>query len=563
MKKYFMFALAATAGLFASCSSEDLTEGAGARKAPGNGLAEIQLLVGSPSSTTRGTGTVGGVTGTDENKWGGQEFNVLMLEKGTLTYSQFDGQNIYENAVFTAPNELGGVQTQVARQLASTAEGGLQIVENVKYFPQTGAHDFWAYRMDGTHGDPTDNAAGDAKEITFTIDGSNDIMVAKAIANVDANEDGTYGARNVPADSLFSAFSVRRGVSPVLTFQHLLTRLVFKVKASEALSKSYTNPATLTGGVDNPNAITVTAIKVKSKNSGKLVVAYTADTAPEFITWDDTQDDLSLQQRAKTVTAPATNAWTENLYNLANVGDAATYYDDANTAQGTVNTSNDMIVYLSKAVDSEGHPSGEYKALGEALLAGNTEFYAYKELTATQYGEIDVNRDLEALTPQAAYWDATNGESYPTQVGEALLVAPQETYELTIELSQNMPSQNTITYYAIAKEIGGHTYYFKTQAEAEAAEAAGNVTGADCREEYTEVTVPGTLTPVATTKTITLKGPKHSNLGGSTYDPFEANKTYTVTLTLNGVESISQSTQIGGYEEGGEWNVDLDDPGAY
>lgn len=93
MKKYFIFAAIATAGLFASCSSSDdiaandvqnPIEDSEAREA-------IRLNLATPTMTTRGTGTVGGVgtgaandTHYSPNYWAGQTINVFMFTKGTV-----------------------------------------------------------------------------------------------------------------------------------------------------------------------------------------------------------------------------------------------------------------------------------------------------------------------------------------------------------------------------------------------------------------------------------------------------------------------------------------------
>jgi hypothetical protein len=60
-----------------------------------------------------------------------------------------------------------------------------------------------------------------------------------------------------------------------------------------------------------------------------------------------------------------------------------------------------------------------------------------------------------------------------------------------------------------------------------------------------------------------LKGPKVAALSGDTNGSYKANKSYTITLTLAGMEAITGSDDninIGGYEvdtEGGS-DVDID-----
>lgn len=79
MKKMFFFALAA-AGMLTACSNEDTLGGNGEQN-----VSEQQIRLGVASSKvqTRGTGTVGGMTDT-ENVWAGQTLWVYMLQKGSM-----------------------------------------------------------------------------------------------------------------------------------------------------------------------------------------------------------------------------------------------------------------------------------------------------------------------------------------------------------------------------------------------------------------------------------------------------------------------------------------------
>ena len=93
MKKYFIFAAVAAAGLFASCSSSDdiASNDVGAIENP-DARQAIRLNLATPGSmASRGTGTVGGVgtISTDPNYianvWAGQTINVFMFTKGTAS----------------------------------------------------------------------------------------------------------------------------------------------------------------------------------------------------------------------------------------------------------------------------------------------------------------------------------------------------------------------------------------------------------------------------------------------------------------------------------------------
>ena len=265
MKKLFLMGAVASLGLLASCSSDDDLSTGGK-----NDLQQIKIGMGVQATVgaTRGTGTVGGV-GADNNKWAGQAINIYMFKKGTLDVAQFDGVDIYNDAAFYAP-------TTASTGLATAAD------HSVKYYPTQSAFDFWGYRLDDAiQGTPDVSEDGTKQEVGFTLDGSQDIMVGKATPTED---DLTKCA---DAEKIYSAYAARRGVQPDIKFKHLLSRLVFSI----------------TGGnkdaCDDESGVKVTGIKVKSKYTGKLIVAYTpdAEVTNELVPTEDVKD-LVLMQRA-------------------------------------------------------------------------------------------------------------------------------------------------------------------------------------------------------------------------------------------------------------------------
>lgn len=319
MKKLFLMGAVASLGLLASCSSDDDLSTGGK-----NDLQQIKIGMGVQATVgaTRGTGTVGSV-GAENNKWAGQAINIYMFNKGTLDVAQFDGVDIYNNADFYAP-------TSVSSGVAKAKDN------SVKYYPTQAAFDFWGYRLDDAiQGSPAVSDDGTMQEVGFTLDGSQDIMVGKATPT---EEDLTKCADEA---KIYSAYAARRGVQPDIKFKHLLSRLVFSV----------------TGGnkdaCDNEHGVKVTAIKVKSKYTGKLIVAYTPDAqvTNELVPTEEVKD-LVLMQRAT---------------------------DDTN---------------------------------------GNNNLVA-----------------LEAKNPE---WDNDADKAKKTNIGEAILAVPADTYDLTIDLSQKV-----------------------------------------------------------------------------------------------------------------------------
>lgn len=649
-KKYYL-ALAATAALFAGCSSDDnFADESRMAEINDGDKAAIELLIGNPAGT-RGTGTVGAL-GSDaaNNKWGGQQFNVYMLVKGSLNVAKdADNHDIYNNTVFTAPNELAGIaSTTPAMDVTATADGGLVVDSKVSYFPQEGNFDFWAYRTDGAEGANVPAVSGTSMVLDFSIDGTQDIMTAKAVPNVVANADGTYGAKNVPESRIFSAYSVRREVKPMLNFQHQLARIAFKVKGSKDLCDKAANPAS---GIDVANdlAVKVTAIKLKSLATGKLHVAYTANPA-EIIEWTaNSEAVLPLKQRGQEYTHAVIEWASAAVASGATVTFPSSYQITATA---------DQVVYTSQALDvKKGQPlAANASTFGAEDAAGNlANCWFYHEITAPVAGAISVNADLVDLEPVAPIWNTADDEAFATPVGEALLVAPQLNYELTVETSQKVP-ETTKTYYCnyaqnlysayatvtqtdepnatnydaatadekfdveatataadiekIAKyladgtyyvkiktatpsykkvvvdessEVIDEVYYFATEEYGAAAEAAyyawvsaatptdAQIAAKDAALAKGSATAGKAVVEVLTytvkndSKTITLNGPSTTVGSTTTYKPYKANMSYTITLTLAGMESITggnDNVGIGGYQvdtEGSEFDIDMDE----
>lgn len=295
MKKMFFFALAA-AGMLTACSNDDTLGGTGDQN-----VSEQQIRLGVASSKvqTRGTGTVGGMT-EDENKWAGQTLWVYMLQKGSMELGYYKtpaeaagaavGTAVFDNKEFKAPNTAANTVSG----LATTADGA------IAYYPVSGNYDFWGYRVDdavtGTPDvklvDDTDTeveaAAATKRVVDITIDGSQDIMAGKATPS--AAEVGKLGDY---ADNFYSAYAARKGVQPNITFNHLLTRFTFEVRAGSKATAGQ-------GASGNTEAVRVQGVSVESLTNGKLTVAYKGETkeAADLLTFTGDASPLTLKQRA-------------------------------------------------------------------------------------------------------------------------------------------------------------------------------------------------------------------------------------------------------------------------
>lgn len=302
----------ASLGLLASCSSDDDLSTGGNGK---DGLQQIKIGMGVQANVaTRGTGTVGAV-GAENNTWAKQTVNVYMLNKGTLELAKFGEDPIYENTVLTTPADN-------ASGIASELVGG---VPQYKYYPTTKtAFDFWGYRLDDandatgtadqegtdskvavTSGKYVPYTSGDSLLIGFKIDGTQDIMAGKAVPT----EEEITKCGGV--DNIYSAFAARRDVQPNIKFEHLLSRLNFQVLAG---AESTTDANT---------GVKVTGITVKSKATGKLVIAYKGEAAFENVSnqlivdkYADEVKEAALYKDLVVKQRGATAALTENLVDL-------------------------------------------------------------------------------------------------------------------------------------------------------------------------------------------------------------------------------------------------------
>lgn len=286
-----LFCAISAAAMLSACSSEEniSSNPAGEALTP-----KIQLGVATAASTTtRGTGTVGGTEDAD-NVWAGQELWIYMLKQNSMEVAEyvdpdpsFEPTPIFNNTKFKAP--VGPGDEKNNEGVATTADG------RVEYYPINGASDFWGYRVDNAcGGDPVDKTVNDegedveAKDATrrvvdIAIDGSQDIMAGKA--EITEEQKAKLGNRT---NDYFSAYAARKGVQPNINFKHLLTRLTFNVKAG---SKS------AAGNGTNTDPVKVESITIEGRNKGHLIVAYKGVEPDSLLSFEDAKIDFKLMER--------------------------------------------------------------------------------------------------------------------------------------------------------------------------------------------------------------------------------------------------------------------------
>ena len=407
MKKMFFFALAA-AGMLTACSNDDTLGGNGEQN-----VSEQQIRLGVASSKvqTRGTGTVGGMTDA-ENVWAGQTLWVYMLQKGSMDLAVYKSpavgstaaaeSKVFDNKEFKAPNTADNTKSG----LATTADG------TIAYYPVSGRYDFWGYRVDdaAVGGKPTvkivndngDEVAADQatkRVVDIEIDGSQDIMAGKAVPSTDeVTALGGY------ADNFYSAYAARKGVQPNITFNHLLTRFTFEVRAGSKATAGL--PA---GG--NTDAVKVTGVSVNSKTTGTLTVAYTGETkaTADLLTFTGDASPLTLKQRSTTAAdnnealvalEPVTLTWTDDA---ATIGDVLKVGEALLVAPGE--TEYPLTIALSQDVlQKVGDPKVTMPLEQKATIKmdGTKKFEPGKsyKVTITVYGLEDI-RVTATLVPWA------------------------------------------------------------------------------------------------------------------------------------------------------------------
>ena len=491
MKKLFLMGAVASLGLLASCSSDDDLSTGGNGK---DGLQQIKIGMGVQANVaTRGTGTVGAV-GAENNTWAKQTVNVYMLNKGTLDVAMFGTDPIYENTVLTTP-------TDNASGIASELVGG---VPQYKYYPTTKtAFDFWGYRLD----DAVNTAAGDQDGsataaaiksgkfvpytsedsllIGFQIDGTQDIMAGKAVpTEEEMNKCG--GEENI-----YSAFAARRDVQPNIKFEHLLSRLNFQVLAG---AESTTDANT---------GVKVTGITVKSKATGKLVIAYKGAAAFENVSDQLIVDkyenpeteaalykDLVVKQRTDGAPltenlvdlTPVTPKWNNGMALATQVGEAllaipADKYDITINLQQKVQVTGDK----NNPVDPDDFKTKDYTYTAELKNTVNPDKgfepgYSYN-VTITVYGlseikitttlipwkdggNIEMNPEDEtfgATTANNAYeWAALEGD--PTTTGATVEPTTYESLE-ALQAAVAANASNSGKIYKVGTAETSWTYY--------------------------------------------------------------------------------------------------------
>lgn len=437
MKKQFIYAALCIA-LMSSCSKDN---DPGSISEPTTNTPDvidegspvaIELGVGAPqvSVSTRGTGAAG-VNDGDVALWDEQELKILMTKKNSLVSAKEDPNDpdspyIFEGLTFNAP---ASTATTVDQMKITNTTGA------VKYYPLQGAYDFYGFSFDdavveGEFEYPEKGEADKTIEYNLTIDGTQDIMIAKAELT-DAQKGATSGdGKLAEADyaKAFSSWAARRGVQPTMNFKHLLSRLDFVAKVGATVDggeeititdNEYSTKWPADQGYPQPeegkieNGVYIKSIKVlnpKSKITVRIADLNTSGETGITVSAEDESIPSFTLMRKPTSGEIETNQ-SKNLVKLTPVTPGSVLDDKLSIGNGImiVPGENDfemeielMQYVMVKEGSSEGvQPEYAWKTAtlqttvklndGDTFKAGN-----YYTITATIFGfqKIDVTATL-------------------------------------------------------------------------------------------------------------------------------------------------------------------------
>lgn len=240
------------------------------------------------SVTVKGSGAVGDVD-EDNNVWNGQTVRIYAVNRDSIPETLYDVDDEQET------NSPLGYGVSVVPNTAETTESGYIILKNEQqtfYYPRGGEFNFFGFHADDALPSESDYLQRDHYEngshyVDFTIDGTQDLMIAKGEVNKTL-DDPTHERY------LFSAQSSRLGYRPTLNFEHQLAQVRFFIKKSNYITSSDTEKA--------PEEVYVNSIGFSSRTRGKLFFIYPDDAVTgvnKGIVWNEDQNPVYLELKKK------------------------------------------------------------------------------------------------------------------------------------------------------------------------------------------------------------------------------------------------------------------------
>lgn len=417
MKRFFLYAMM-VASVLASCSQSEngeLPDGSSGSSKPDADAILISAVAPSVSvNVTRSAGTIG-ANGVDLNTgWSGQEVYVFGYRKdegGVAQITSSSSDWIFANHYQKAIANRGGTNPS-----STTLEWDNTTADKGKlYYPRSNYYDFFGYYADEASNIEQVATANGTSSVPFTITGSEDLMIAKTTPSSDA----------VPAERLFGSYAARQGVQPVMTFNHQLTRLVFKVATPAPKTPGTPTEAEKKNIADAKN-VYIKSIEIKSKTTGNLIFASTAPDVDPLAWTSEERTFLSLKERGTNgvmqelntdITVPPilpeTNEGFTDVLGKYPASENGTLVGEALLVEPDA-TEYEMKVTVMQYFDGEGkripeaqreytYPLEKTKLLAKNIIngEGGTTFkrsYSYN-VTITVYGVSDI-----VITAQLGDW---------------------------------------------------------------------------------------------------------------------------------------------------------------
>ena len=172
-------------------------------------------------------------------KWNDTKVNIFGLKQNNGIYDYDDPSNIVDKeAVISSDNRVSLYSDDQTKA--------------PYYYSDGEVYDFYGYHLGGA--DVTEVKKGaDSYSMSVVLHGNNDLLYASTDRNKDLM---SYTGSELNVHYLYSSFSARRGVHPVLRFSHALTRFKFIVK----------------GAGDSYDMFQVAGLQVEAGNTGTLVL---------------------------------------------------------------------------------------------------------------------------------------------------------------------------------------------------------------------------------------------------------------------------------------------------
>ncbi len=219
MKKYFFLAAAALVAL-AACSKSPIVESVNAGEAVVDpdeiftGSEKYPIAFASNVVTTKAMVKGGGSI----EAWNNQTLYVYGITRDVAADTLYWKDGVEIENVPVVPES--GVKDTILVKDA---------LDNPYYYDNSARYDFFGYYVDDAFVTGQETPENNAGTITLPIkiDGTQDVMLAYA------DRDSAVKGTTYSAEKMFSAYGVRKGIIPNLTFKHQLSRFIFKVIKGE------------------------------------------------------------------------------------------------------------------------------------------------------------------------------------------------------------------------------------------------------------------------------------------------------------------------------------------